>query len=356
MKKIIMLGTGLDTPGGIAAVMRVYEEAGLMRRYGIRYLATHRDGSKWAKLGVMLRAYLDFFGMLLTGRVGLLHAHVASRASFWRKAGFFLLAFLFRIPSVLHLHGGEFAVFYGRECGPWRRAAIRFIYDRVSRVVVLSHGWKQWVQSISRNHHIEVIYNPVLMPAVLPAWEQRRPAAVLALGRLCRGKGSYDLLQAAAALAPQQPALELRLGGDGELDAVAARAAELQLDDQLQLLGWVSGQDKVAQLAQARVFVLPSYNEGLPMSILEAMAYGLPVVSTPVGGIPDAIAEGVEGFLVPPGDVAALAERLSRLLQDDALAQAMGAAGRRKVAALFATEAVLPRMEKMYAELGFKPQ
>jgi glycosyltransferase involved in cell wall biosynthesis len=103
------------------------------------------------------------------------------------------------------------------------------------------------------------------------------------------------------------------------------------------------------------LYALPSYNEGLPMSVLEAMAAGLPVLATPVGGIPEAVSDGVEGFLVAPGDVAALAARLAQLLQDDGLAQRMGAAARRKVETTFSSQAVLPHVEKMYQELGFAP-
>lgn len=89
------------------------------------------------------------------------------------------------------------------------------------------------------------------------------------------------------------------------------------------------------------------------MSVLEAMAAGMPILSTPVGGIPEAITDGVEGFLVSPGDVAALAARLQQLLQDDALAARMGAAARRKVELCFSSQAVLPRVQAMYQELGF---
>jgi glycosyltransferase involved in cell wall biosynthesis len=355
MKAIVMLGTGMDTMGGIASGVRVYEQAGLLRRFGVRYLATHCDGSRWRKLRAMLAAYAAFVGMLLRGQVGLVHVHLASRASFWRKSGFFLLAFAARVPAILHLHGAEFSIFYEQECGPWRKRLVRFIFDRSARVVVLSEAWRRWVQGISRNAHVEAIYNPVLLPAASP-WEGRRRGAVLSLGRLGRRKGSYDLLQAAAQVAPLVAGLELRLGGDGELDAVRERAGQLGIAGQLNLLGWVGADGRQQQLALASLYALPSYNEGLPMSVLEAMAAGLPVLATPVGGIPEAVADGVEGFLVAPGDVDALAARLAQLLGDDALARRMGEAARRKVETTFCSDAVLPRVERLYRELGFMPQ
>lgn len=353
MKKIVMIGTSPQTMGGIASVIKVYVASGLFEQYRIEYLATHCDGDARRKLGIMLRAYARFLVLLVSGRLGLLHIHVASRASFWRKSFFFLLAFLCRIPTILHLHGAEFAQFYGDECGPMRRCLIRFVFNHASRVVVLSEAWKSWVSTISSNSQIDAIYNPVMLPPSVAAWHTRQRGSTLSLGRIGKRKGSFDLLDAAAGIADKVNDLSLLYGGDGEADAVRAHADRLGMGGRLSLLGWVGPQERERYLNSAYVYALPSYNEGLPMSVLEAMAAGMPILSTPVGGIPEAITDGVEGFLVSPGDVAALAARLQQLLQDDALAARMGAAARRKVELCFSSQAVLPRVQAMYQELGF---
>jgi len=348
-KVIVMAGTGFDTMGGISSVVKVYRDAGLFQRYPIVYLATHRDGGAAAKLGAALGAYGRYLLMLLTFRVGLLHVHVASRASFWRKTPLFLLAFLFRVPAILHLHGAEFVIFYGQECGPLRRRFIRAIFNGTRRVVVLSDMWKQWVESIGVTTPVHAIYNPVLLPAATD-WSARAAGQLLFLGRLGKRKGTYDLVDALARLPAAPQAL---LGGDGETEQTADYARQRGLGEQVKLLGWVGPEQKAGLLASASIYVLPSYNEGLPMSLLEAMAAGMPVLSTPVGGIPEAVSDGVEGFLVEAGDVGALAARLEQLLSDPALAQRMGAAARRKVETTFASGAVLPRIEQLYQELGF---
>jgi glycosyltransferase involved in cell wall biosynthesis len=353
MKRIVMVGTSLRTMGGIAAVVQVYAAAGLFERFPVTYVASHCDGGALAKLRAMAGGYLRFLGLLVRGQVGLVHLHVASRASFWRKSGFFLLARLFRKPVVLHLHGGEFRIFYERECGPLRQRFIRAVFARAAHVIVLSRPWQDWVRALSGNPHVDVIGNPVLVPATVPSWEGRRAAAVLCLGRMNHGKGSYDLLQAVAALRPRAT-VELRLGGDGEAEQVRARARALGIDAQVHLLGWVRADAKARELAAASVFVLPSYNEGLPMSVLEAMAAGLPIVSTPVGGIPEAVSDGVEGYLVAPGDVDTLAERLALLASDPALARRMGAAARRQGESSYASAAVVPRLEQLYRTWGFR--
>lgn len=352
MKKLVMIGAGFEALGGISAVVNVYREAGLFDRFPIVNIPAHCDGSVFAKLKMMLRAYIHFLGLLLTGRVGLLHAHVASRASFWRKSIFFISAFLFRVPTILHLHGGEFPIFYEKECGSMRKRFVRYVFDKATRVVVLSSTWKTWVQSISTNSHIKIIYNPVLLPDKAHSWETRKPGTVLFLGQIRKQKGIYDLLEAAAKVSAIYPEFRLLVGGDGELTQAQVFAAKVGIDHKVEMLGWVKGADKERYLSEAMLYVLPSYNEGLPMSILEAMAVGMPVLSTVIGGIPEEVTEGVEGFLVEPGDVEALTARMSQLLYDPTLARRMGEAARYKVEKSFSSDVVLADLERMYAELG----
>jgi glycosyltransferase involved in cell wall biosynthesis len=174
----------------------------------------------------------------------------------------------------------------------------------------------------------------------------------LFLGRLGARKGVYDLLEAFVVVARHFPESRLRLGGDGDLDAVRNRAADLGIADRVDVLGWVSGEAKNQELAKADVYALPSYNEGLPMSVLEAMAAGLPVLTCPVGGIPDAVTNGVEGFLVPPGDVPALSSRLQALLADESLRQRMGDTARYRVQTQFSASAAIERVGVLYEELA----
>jgi glycosyltransferase involved in cell wall biosynthesis len=341
-----MIGTSVRTMGGIASVIRVYDESGLLRRFDVRLLETHTDGSAGAKLTLHLRALVVFLGLLARGRVGLLHVHSSSRASFWRTCTFMLPAIALRVPVVFHLHGSEFDVFE-KELGPARRRVVRWVLDHATVVVVLSSSWRRWVESVSSNRWVEVVPNPVLAAPPGPAARDRN--VVLTLGRLGHRKGSYVLLEAAARLAGRHR-VTLRLAGDGDLDGVAARAAELGVD--AEVLGWIGPEERARELSSAGLFALPSYAEGLPMALLEAMAAGLPVVATTVGGFTDVVTDGVEGFLVEPGDVEGLAERIDRLLDDPRLAARMGAAAKQR-AADFSPAAVVPRVEEIYEALGF---
>lgn len=346
-----MLGTSFDAWGGIASVVSAYREDGLFQRLPMLYLATHCNGSAVQKMRCFARAWLTYVAMLLRGRVALAHLHAAGDASFWRKALFIVPAWLFRVPTVLHLHAGGFPDFYARRCNALSRLAVRYLCDHVDCVIVVSSVLKRWIETISRNTRVITIYNPVALAPLADA-RLREQAQLLFLGRLGAGKGSDDLLHALHRIVARHPEVRLLLAGDGDVERSRALAGQLGLDANVALLGWVGGEQKAHLLARAALYVLPSHAEGLPMSVLEAMSSGLAVLATPVGGIPEAVSDGVEGCLVPAGDIGALSVALERLLSDAPLRRRMGAAGRAKVEAVFACRRVIPLIEGLYRQLG----
>jgi glycosyltransferase involved in cell wall biosynthesis len=316
-----MLGTGIDTRGGIAAVIAGYREQGLFDRWPIDYIATHRDGTPLLKFLAAARALFALLFLVVRHRAGVLHVHGASRASFWRKSVYMAIGLAAGWRIVFHLHGGGFARFHKEECGPVAQAVIRFFLDRATWIVVVSETWQRWVRSVTSNPRIACIPNPVALPATVSAWRQH--GLVVFSGRCEASKGIFDLLEAAGVLRAQVPGLRIECAGDGDLGRSSA-------------------------------FVLPSYAEGLPMSLLEAMAAGCAVVATRVGGIPDLVTDGVDGLLVPPGDPDALAAALLRVLHDRAFAERLGNAARETIANRYAVERSLERLEHIYAGLGVR--
>jgi glycosyltransferase involved in cell wall biosynthesis len=347
-KKILMLGTSFETPGGISSVVKVYRDTGLLSRQDVRYLETHRDGSAARKLNYFLRAWLRFAWLSMSCQIALMHVHHASHASFWRKLMFILPAYLLRVPVVIHLHGGGFAKFYAEESGPRVQALIRLVYDRAACVIVVSQTWRKWVQSISRNPNVQAVYNPVQVPPMVE-FATREEAMILFLGKIGPIKGCYDLLRAVARLQHKYPRLKICMAGNGELAQARALGDELGLRTRLELPGWIDGAQKQQFLARASIYAQPSYFEALPMSILEAMACGLPVLATLVGGIPDVVADGEHGLLVPPRDVDALTAALDRLLADATLRRRMGAYARNQVEHIFSSDRILPQIDRIYS-------
>jgi glycosyltransferase involved in cell wall biosynthesis len=164
--------------------------------------------------------------------------------------------------------------------------------------------------------------------------------------RLHTQKGHDYLLEAAA----QVPDAVFVLAGDGEERArLEDRARQLQVADRVRFLG--NRQDVPALLACCDLFVLPSLYEGLPLSVLEAMAAGRPVVATAIGGTDEAVIDGVTGLLVPPADAGALATAIRRVLSDPQLAAALAAAGRAAVTEKFSSQAMVRNTARLYDEL-----
>lgn len=349
-----MVGPSISSHGGIASVVLSWKQAGLFELWPIIYLETHIEGSKFDKLRVGCSAMLKFLFLLALNRVACLHLHVARRTSFWRKSVFALAAFALGRPVLLHLHSGGFPAFYHDESSALQKRVIRFVLDRADQLIVLSKIWQEILPSISSNPNITVIQNFLESPMRGHVGTARSKALILFLGLLNRDKGFYDLLKAIAFLCKEFPGLMLVCGGEDRENEAAERIRQLQLESHVNLVGWISGQVKEAWLSQASFFVLPSYVEGVPMGILEAMAWGLPVVSTRVGGIPDVIEHGREGFLLEPGDLAGLQDAMRQLLRNDVKRERMGCAARDKVNRQFSAKAVVPKVNQLYEKLLHK--
>jgi glycosyltransferase involved in cell wall biosynthesis len=352
-RRIVMIGTAYEGQGGVASVITVYLTHGLFRRWPLTFIHSHVMGSYREKLQAYALGMCRFVRMLLAGEVALLHLHVSSGPSFWRKSSFALLAFLFRVPVIAHAHSGAFIDFYHQRCGPLRRRIVRFVLERSARVIVLSNGWREKFRLIAPQARLVCVPNPVFGCSSEPRQLQGR--SILFMGKLCREKGVFDLLAALAVLRARLPGIRLVLAGNGDMDAVRAHAAALRLLDAVVLPGWVSGDTKAEFMRQGTVLVLPSYAEGMPMCLLEAMSAGMPCVATNVGGIPDILSDGVQGCLVAPGDVPALAAALEQLLTDKELYARMSEASLARFRAEFAVEVVMPRLEHLYSELGLTP-
>jgi glycosyltransferase involved in cell wall biosynthesis len=345
-----MIGTVAG--GGIATVVNTYRAHGLSERWPIDYIATHSDGGKLLKLLTAVRALLALLLLLARYRHAVLHVHSAARASFWRKSVFMAVGMLARCPVIYHLHDGRFPRFYETECGAVGRRLVRFFLDRAACIIVLSERWQAWMREITRNPRVVCLPNPVAL--VAERADRARRNLVLFLGRVERDKGVFDLLDALSALRASIPDVELVCAGEGDLELAAEYAERLGIEGAVALPGWVGPAEKQSLLERAAVLVLPSYAEGQPMCLLEAMAAGVPVVASRTGGIPDLVADGVNGFLCAPGDVAALERALRRLVLDPELGRRIASAARETVRLRFAPEGVLARLGEIYAGFGLQ--
>ncbi|SFD06523.1 glycosyltransferase family 4 protein [Massilia yuzhufengensis] len=347
MKRVLMLGTDLGGRGGVATVVSLLRQDGLFEREGVLYVPTHVEGTRAARVGAALKGLVRTLACLAR-RPELVHAHAASKGSFVRKSVLLALARARGCKTVFHLHGACFDSFIA-GASPSMRRWIRHTLEHSSVVIALSSRWAGFLREFAPRARVVVIPNSVPLPPMGP--DQVRPGRILFLGQVEPRKGVMELVQALALLKERFPHAQLAIGGQGELEQVERRARALGVADRVLALGWVTAEKKQQELARAAIFCLPSHAEGLPMALLEAMAAGKAVVTTGVGGIPDAVRDGDNGLLVAPGNVEQLAAALGRLLADEDESLRLGARARTTIEEQFESGFVIGQLSAVYRQL-----
>jgi glycosyltransferase involved in cell wall biosynthesis len=348
-RAVVMVGSHPEDRGGIGSVMRLYLEQGLIA--WDRFIPSYRTGSKALRATLFLQAF-GRLGRLLWRHpeVRLVHLHMSERGSVLRKGILLELARQMGRATVLHLHGAEL-VASSRRSPPWVRALVRRTLSRADALVTLSQSEAREVDETFALSSV-VIPNPVLCP---PGWQPCARAAgplrVLFLGRFGRRKGVFDLVSALGLLRSRGIEVQARMHGDGALEELQRALRAARLEPTARAGPWLSPKERALALRESDVLVLPSYEEGLPMAILEAMAHGLAVIATPVGGISEAVLPDLNGWLVPPGQPEALAEALQRLAGDRQTLARFQRAGQERASRLFAPEIIFGQLDHLWGSL-----
>lgn len=346
-----MCCSDLSFKGGMVSVVRGYLES---PDWGpdcrVTFIPTHRDASRAGLLVCFARAVARITLLAARGRIDVAHLHVSERGSFTRKAFLVRLLHRFGIPVVLHHHGAEFEQYYASS-SPRQQRYISQILTEADVNIVLSRRLVGMITSKAPEARVEVVYNSV-EPVTPNPYDALKADRILLLGRLGHRKGAYDLLEAIRKLDPVLPAgVKFSLCGDGEEAEVAARARELGILHRIDHIGWTAGEEKDCILARTMINVLPSYNEGLPMTILETMARGIPNISTSIASIPEVITDGETGYLITPGDVDALSDRINRLVSSPELRSRISDASHRLISSSFALPTAISRLKEIYTRL-----
>lgn len=313
-----ILTIGIDyrvVRGGVAAVENVYSTF----YQPFNHVTTTVTNGQVKKLLVLCKAILQFqYWMLFHPEIKIVHVQGSVGASFWRKAIFIYIAKFFHKKVVWHMHAGRFAVFYQQH-----RYAVRKVVDKSDVIIALSEYWKEYFKNEFPTKRVEIIKNVISAPVVHK--QQTGYFTLLFLGLLGKNKGIYDLLECIRDHKVEfQGKLKLYIGGNGEIEHVKQLIKEYGIADIVIFEGWVSGDKKIELLNKSDAYILPSYKEGLPKSILEAMSYGMPIISTPVGGIPEIVSNGENGYLVEPGNKEDIYKAIMSLLNDADLRNRMG--------------------------------
>lgn len=350
--KVCMIVQSPMVKGGIAAVVNGYRGSRLEEEFDITYIESYKDGGKLTKLIKAIQGYLLFIKTLLGDKPDLVHIHSSFGPSFYRKLPFIYMASWFGIPIINHIHGADFDAFF-MNADKKKQKLIKKVYGKCDKLIALSAEWKERLSLIVPESKIVIIENYSIVHEEAFNEKMKRPCnnQVLFLGELGHRKGGYDIPSVVAIVAKKIPDVKFILCGSGnESDekAIKELVKEKSIEKNVEFPGWVRDEKKDEVLCNADIFFLPSYNEGMPMSILDAMGYGLPVVSTNVGGIPKIVHDKENGACCEPGDIAGFSKSIVSLLCDKKLRDTASVASFDIVKKGYSLEAHLALLEKVY--------
>ncbi len=366
--RILMSGHCGPPMGGIATFYESLLQSSLPRRVQLRFVESSsqkrplsKSGS-WSFLNLMAAAKDcgRFARTVICHRPAVAHIATAFGLSFVKHSVFVVIGRLFGRRVLLHPHC-SLASLYLRQPRLWRWY-FRQVVRLTNGIIVLSSEWDQ-LSTIVPGSRIYHLPNGIDQGAYREIGRQRasfdgsKPTLrVLYLGYLGEAKGSFDLVHAAHRLADQNNVVFDLIGDEltpGELMRLKRLVSDLRLDERVRIRSAVEKQDKLEQLRLADVFVYPSYHEGMPMAVIEAMASALPIVATRVGGLPDLVTDSVNGFLVEAGNPAELAGAIHRLAVDPDLRSGMSTRSYQIAKESFDIEQVVTRLLEIYgAALG----
>lgn len=352
MKKVCMIVQDPMVKGGIAAVVNGYRGSQLEKDYRIIYVESYKDGGKLTKLLKGIQGYFCFAKVLLVDRPQLVHIHSSFGPSFYRKMPFIYMASWAKIPIINHIHGADFDEFFV-NAPEKKKEQIQKVYNKCSTLIALSEEWKGRLSKIVPEEKISVIENYSILHE--DALDERldRPCndRVLFLGELGHRKGCYDIPSVVSLVKKIIPSVKFILCGAGSAQDEAAIKKLFEdngIEANVEFPGWVRNKKKDQVLREADVFFLPSYNEGMPMSVLDAMGYGLPIVSTNVGGIPKIVHDKENGTCCDAGDIEKFSEGIIELLTNSELRDNAARKSMEIVKKRYSLEAHLKLLEEVY--------
>lgn len=341
MPKILIVATSHQTRGGITSVVKAHEKGKQWKEYNCRWVETHVDkGIVW-KLLYLIKGWFTY--MILLPFYDIVHIHMSEPPSAIRKYLFFPFAKLLGKKTILHFH----AFSPDTTINSKYKAVYKYLFSNADCVVVLSEFWKNAVvKAFDLGGKVQVIYNPCTTEVSEKKYKRKKQ--ILYAGTINARKGYADMIRAFAKIANKHLDWNLVFAGNGEIEQGTDLAEELGVDKQTQFLGWINGEEKDKAFKESTVFCLPSYAEGFPMSVLDAWAYELPVITTPVGGIPDIAKDGVNLLLFTPGDIDALAQRMERMITNERFRESIAKESAKLAATTFNLVTINEKVGELY--------
>lgn len=316
--KILVIGNHPKVKGGITTVMNSFKTySAVSDQANIKFLYTYRYDNVLFNILYFMFSIYKLFIKICFFNPDIIHIHMSFKGSFYRKNFIVKIVRFFKKKVIIHLHGSEFEKWF-LQLNTKRQSEVIKFCNNVDSFIVLGEYWKKFINKISNNDNIYILNNAVSIPNYTVKLSEE--FNILYLGVLIKRKGVQDLIDAVDLLDKKildKNNVKFLITGSGlEYSNLFERVKMLNLDKYIEFLGWVNNDDKKTLLINSQLLVLPSYNEGLPMAILEAMSYGMPIISTNVGDIPQAVTHNENGFLFKPGSKMELSMFMHNIITD----------------------------------------
>lgn len=347
-KKVLMIGEYFknDAPGGMAAVLASYNEY----FEDMKFIPTWKAGGLLIKLWYALYSYVVFIlKMFFDKDIKIVHIQGAAFASFERNMFFVYFGKKFGKKVIMHMHCAEFAPYFDPSTHKERILKTINICDSF---FVLSEQWRRYFEGIGvRKDIIAVLNNTITPPVRFEVKRDSTKVKMLYLGVIGQRKGVYDLLKVLSQdVDYYRKNIQLRVGGNGEEEKIKSVIADYGIGDFVTFEGFVKGDKKIEYLNWADIFILPSYNEGLPIAVLEAMSYGMPIISTNVGGIPEIVKTDINGKLIEAGNLSEIKDSIDFYIKDKSIIVSHSE-GSKMLVRQFLPEVVFQTVKTLYKDL-----
>lgn len=350
--KVLMIGNDLSVKGGITSVIsQILEYNWSSENIEIQFIPTYIESNKIKKIFYFIRAYYKIRKKIKEYNPDLVHIHMSYKGSFYRKYIIHKLCRKYGVSDIIHMHGSEFKVWFDNS-NNYIKQKIRLLLREANAVIVLGEKWNKDINKVETDTNRVVLSNTVSIPKEVIRWNN--PFQVIFLGVLIKRKGVEDLLNAIAILKKTNSigcARFVIAGSGAEEEKLKEQCKKMEIDDRVEFIGWVDGQKKIKLLKESQLLVLPSYNEGLPIAIIEAISYGMPVVSTDVGDVFAAVKDNINGYLIEPGDIEELAKALKKIILDRNLYEKMSKMSRIIAEELFSDKKFFLKLSSCYQEI-----
>ena len=346
--KILVIGPSpTKSKGGMATVIEeIANDKNLNSEFDIDIHESYIDGNVIIRFLYSIFAFIKF--CLTRKNYDVYHIHVASRGSTFRKGYYVDVIKKWNKKVILHIHGAQYLVFFNKLSAKKKKRVIE-ILTKSDMTIALSQDWKDKFDNRFGLTNCYVLKNGIDMNRLTPAIQPPsiHQNSFVTLGRLGERKGTYDLVEAINISRNKIPEIKCYLAGDGDVETIKELIRAKKLEDTIKVVGWADFDKKLELLKSVSTVVLPSYNEGLPMSILEGMACGKAIISTTVGAIPEVVSPD-NGILVKAGDVRALSEALVECAQNLERITRMSNANIDKIKRQFSVDVMHSQLSKYY--------